>query len=286
MRLSSIVTLLLSVAALVLTLLCLFAGTTKSFLQSGDLLTLNVSRIGHGEAFNTSDGDGGLLSTLGNDLEGDLNNLLNDAADGVSDALNLTDFYTVHLMNYCDGFFEPNATDRHPKKNVTFCSSRDALFHFNPTKIVNDSLPKGISLDDIDWPKEVTDAEKAVKAASIVMFVFYCIGIGFAGLAVIGAIFGFFTEGRLSACGNFVLDVLALLTIGIASAVSTAIIVKATNAVNKYGNDIGVSATKGTTFLGLTWGATAAMLLAAFVSIAQCVAGRRHRSRSHGEKPY
>ena len=47
---------------------------------------------------------------------------------------------------------------------------------------------------------------------------------------------------------------MAFLTIGIASAVATAVIVKAVDALNKYGKDIGISATKGTTFLGLTWG--------------------------------
>lgn len=79
---------------------------------------------------------------------------------------------------------------------------------------------------------------------------------------------------------------MAFLTIGIASAVATAVIVKAVDALNKYGKDIGISATKGTTFLGLTWGATAAMLLASILSIAQCCAGRRHRTKTYAEKPY
>ena len=52
---------------------------------------------------------------------------------------------------------------------------------------------------------------------------------------------------------------------------------KATDAINKYGQDIGVSATKGTEFLGMSWGATAAMLVATILSIAQVCGGRRDK---------
>jgi len=41
MRLSAIFSLLCAIAALVLSVLLLFAGSTKSFLQHGDLLTVN-----------------------------------------------------------------------------------------------------------------------------------------------------------------------------------------------------------------------------------------------------
>lgn len=76
---------------------------------------------------------------------------------------------------------------------------------------------------------------------------------------------------------------LAFLSIGIASGIATAIIVKATNTINKYGEDIGIAAYKGGRFLGMTWAATALMLLAAIVSIAQCCGGRR-KDRQNGEK--
>jgi hypothetical protein len=74
--------------------------------------------------------------------------------------------------------------------------------------------------------------------------------------------------------------------LGIASAISTAIMVKVVNAINKYGDGIGIAATRGTTFLGLTWGAVAAMLLAAILSTVQCIAGRKHHRRSYSEKGY
>lgn len=76
---------------------------------------------------------------------------------------------------------------------------------------------------------------------------------------------------------------LAFLTLGIASAIATAVIVKAVNAVNKYGKGIGIAATMGGKFLGMTWAATGVMLLASIVSIAQCCVGRR-KMKQYGEK--
>jgi hypothetical protein len=70
---------------------------------------------------------------------------------------------------------------------------------------------------------------------------------------------------------------LSFLSLGIASAIATAIMVKATNAINKYGEPIGVSATRGTEFLGMAWGATAAMLVASIVAVAQVFASHRER---------
>jgi len=283
MRLSSIFTLACAIAAFVLSLLCLFAGSSKTFLQNADMLTLNISRIGHGSVFNTTDGDGGFFDNLINNLQGDINNLVNDVSSDIAQALDLPDFFNVHLMDFCEGSYAPNATAKDPRENITECSNRTTLFHFQPTKIIQDALPDGITLQDLHWPDEIQDAERTLKVASITMIVFYIIGIAFAGIAILTAICGIFTDGRLSASVNFLVDVLAFLTIGIASAISTAIIVKAVNTINKFGDDIGIAAYKGGTFLGMTWGATAVMLLASAVSIAQCCAGRR-RSKRYGEK--
>ena len=68
---------------------------------------------------------------------------------------------------------------------------------------------------------------------------------------------------------------MAFFTLGIASAISTTIIVKVVNAINKYGKDIGIAAYKGSDFLGMTWASVIIMLLASFVWVAECVSGRK-----------
>jgi hypothetical protein len=68
--------------------------------------------------------------------------------------------------------------------------------------------------------------------------------------------------------------------------VATAVIVIATNKINKYTSDVGIHATRGGKFLAMTWAATAVMLLASFVSIVQCCVGRREKRRRYGKEPY
>lgn len=282
MRASSILTLLCCAASLILSFLCLFAGHNRRFLSNGDLLTLNMSRLGYvGEVLNTTDGDGGFLDSLINDAQGEINDLINDATEDIANALNISDFYSVHIMNYCEGLFEPNSTlaaenGTKVHKNTTYCSPANALFHFNLTDVVANVLPDQISLSDIQWPDAITDAQNTIRTASIATVVLYILGIAFTGLALFGAIFGIITTGRVSACVNVILEFLAFLTSVIGSALATTVIVKAVNTLNKYGQDIGISATKGKLFLGMTWAATGLMFIATIVSVVQLVVGRRN----------
>jgi hypothetical protein len=112
-------------------------------------------------------------------------------------------------MNYCEGYYEPNTTvtrEEHPSENITHCSNRTGLFHFDPTAIIQSELGPDVNLTTIHWPSQIEDGIRAVEVASKVMFIFYCIGIGFAGLAVIGAAWGVLANGRISASANFMLD--------------------------------------------------------------------------------
>lgn len=60
-------------------------------------------------------------------------------------------------------------------------------------------------LDDLKWPDAIRDVVAVVETASKIMFVLYCMGIAATGLALVGAIFGVFTTGRLSAIVNLML---------------------------------------------------------------------------------
>jgi hypothetical protein len=111
------------------------------------------------------------------------------------------------------------------------------------------------------------------------MFVLYCIGIAFAALAFILALVSIFFSGRLSAFVNIIVDMIAFLAVGVASALATAISVKAAHIINEKGDRIGISAQKGSKFMILTWVATACLLVASLVWCFDCVVGRRNKSR-------
>lgn len=159
------------------------------------------------------------------------------------------------------------------------------MYSFNPRQTLQQELNEtghsNINLTDLKWPSQVDDGLHALKVASEATFVLYCIAIGFMAVAMLSALLSFSFEGRLSSFINVLIDWLAFLAIGIASAIVTAIITKATDLINKYGNDIGISAQKGGKFLVLTWVATGLMLVASMVWCFDCIVGRRSKAR-HG----
>ena len=101
----------------------------------------------------------------------------------------------------------------HPSKNVTKCSNQTATFHFDPAKAIQDELKPGINLTDLKWPSKVQDGITAVKLASNVMFVLYCIGIAAIGVALIGAFIGVFAAGRFAAMINTMLSFVSLVAL-------------------------------------------------------------------------
>ena len=101
----------------------------------------------------------------------------------------------------------------HPSKNVTKCSNQTATFHFDPAKAIQNELKPGINLTDLKWPSKVQDGITAVKLASNVMFVLYCIGIAAMGVALIGAVIGVFAAGRFAAMINTMLSFVSLVAL-------------------------------------------------------------------------
>jgi hypothetical protein len=57
---------------------------------------------------------------------------------------------------------------------------------------------------------------------------------------------------------------IGFLGLAIASAIATAIMVKGTNLVNLYGNEVGLYANQGNKYLAITWAATGVAFIAIF----------------------
>lgn len=259
---------------------------------------MNISRIGEEQLFNTSDSnsDNGLLSALGdltNQIEGDINNQISSLAGSIAEELGMEDFYSVHLLDYCEGMFTPgpvpNATlSKHDiHRNVSQCSNRTSMFTFDPTEAIERSINRSSVgqdassiLNKVNWPQELEDGVKALHIAFKAMFVLYCIAIGLAFLCLLLSI-----GGAVSPSGhrglpfiNVIMFLLAFLTMAVASAISTAVSEKGTDVVNKYGKAIGVSANVGHKYMGITWGATGALFLGSLLWCFTCIApGRKNR---------
>jgi hypothetical protein len=301
MRFLPVLPFLLCLVALILGFLCIFAGSKPNFLESYSILTLNVSRIGQNlvNASSSSSSSSSLSSFFHNLTDPIVNELeedLNDAAADLAEDLGLEDFYSIHIMDYCHGFFEPgpvkNASIHSIKRNVTGCSNTTGMFAFDPRAALERSLNSSGHLagttankvlDSLDFPDDIQKGLHALRAAFKAQFVLYCIALGFTFLTLLSCIFWFFTGGRLGACSDIILAFFAFLFMAIASSIATAIGVKGSNVINKYGDDIGISANRGTGFMGLTWAATACLLVASIVGCVGCFGVHRRRQ---GVRPY
>jgi small-conductance mechanosensitive channel len=205
----------------------------------------------------------------------------------------LQDFYSAHILTYCSGMYTPtslpNATlpESAIDKNVTDCSATRALFSFDPEQALTNSLTvAGVDLTfgDLPFPQEVQDGFVAVRVGFKAIFVLYVIGVAAAFLALLAGLGAVLKPGRLIALAGMGLAGLAFLAQGIASAVVTALTVRATDAVNKYGDRAGIEANRGDKFLALTWAATALLFVAAVVFLVDVLrpGGRKVRTEKHG----
>ncbi|PMD20083.1 hypothetical protein NA56DRAFT_704886 [Hyaloscypha hepaticicola] len=301
MRLSALFPLACAIVAFVLSMLCLFAGHKPGFMEEYHIVTLNTSTLGHNilSTATTSSGPtptatsiGSFFSSIAHNvsstIEGDINGIIGDVADKLAKELGIKQWYSLHLMDLCEGTFTPNATEKGASLNVSTCSNQTAMYHFDISKQLNKELeigPLHINLSTISWPSEIQDGLNALNTALDATFVLYAIGIAAAGCAILASLVAFFLHGsRLISFGNWGLATISFLSLLIASIIITVIQSKATNLINKYGNEIGVYAYKGQKYLILTWVAVAVMFLAMLAWVAEFCVGKRNRGREYTEK--
>jgi hypothetical protein len=290
MRLTALIPALCCTAALILSFLCLFAGHKANFMEDYSLLTLNTSAIG--QTLVSSSSDSSLSSTIMNlipdSIENSITNEINDQIGEIRQRLGVEDWYSMHMLNYCEGQYTPeeaaNATLKESdiSKNVTECAKSRAMYKFDPTRIIEEALNKtglDVTLSDLNWPEDIQKGIDTLNALMAAMFVLYIIAICLIFVALVASIFAVLSSGRLSACVNFLIATLAFLAIGLASALVTAVIVKGTDIINDKGKDIGLAAYWGGKFLALTWAATALMLIVLLAWIVEFCIGRRQNKR-------
>jgi hypothetical protein len=292
MRLTALIPALCCIAALILSFLCLFAGHKRAFMEDYSLLTLNTSAIGQTLLSPSSSSSSSLTSSILNLIPDSISNgitdEINDQIGELRQKLGIEDWYSMHMLNYCEGQYTPaesaNATLKESdiKKNTTQCAKSRAMYKFDPTMIIQEALNKtgvDVTLKDLNWPEDIQKGIDALNALMAAMFILYVVAICLIFVAFVAAIFAVVASGRLSACVNFLIATLAFLAIGLASALVTAVMVKGTHIINDKGKDIGLVAYKGGKFLALTWAATGLMLIVLLAWIVEFCVGRRQGKR-------
>lgn len=146
---------------------------------------------------------------------------------------------------------------------------------------MEDYLPNNSTLTGLHWPSAIETMEGTLKVASVALSVCYILGSTIVAVAVLLAFLNLFLGLRLVSWVILACDLVsclshpmsnhtadeqfALLAITSATVLSTLVIEKGVEALNHYGKEIGVTATKGTTFLGMTRAATVLILVATLV---------------------
>ncbi|CAE7202942.1 hypothetical protein CFE70_010510 [Pyrenophora teres f. teres 0-1] len=299
MRFLAILPVLCCTAALILSFLCLFAGHKKGFMEDYSLITLNTSAVGENVITKPSSSPSSTLSTLWDlipdSITNGVTNEINEQVDKFRERVGIEDFYSAHMLNYCQGQYTPgekaNATLRESdiSKNVTSCSKSRATYKFNPTQIIQSALDKSgldVTLSDLKWPEDLQNGIDALNALMAAMFVLYVISICLIFLTLLASALSFFlaTTSRLTPCVNLLIALLAFVAIGLASALVTAVMVKGTDVLNQHGDGVGLEANRGNKFLALTWAATGLMLVCVVAWVVGFCVGPKREKRGYGEK--
>ena len=248
------------------------AKVTTAHIETAVPRITKAAQITHAAASGVPRGTAAAESE-GQAIAGSVRNGLGHAAGDLAKALGLHDFYSAHLLNFCEGYFVPGAIPNASvpqssiSKNVTACSNMTTKQIFDPQSILQQQLSNsGVSIADIQWPEQITAGLDTLRAAQRAMVVLYYVTIGFMFLALVSTVANIFCCS--CGLGYFVMALgewVAVCALGLAAALVTGVAVKSADLINTYGNGIGVSANIGLKFLALTWIAWVVILVAAFL---------------------
>ncbi|KAL5359830.1 SUR7/PalI family-domain-containing protein [Aspergillus floccosus] len=172
-------------------------------------------------------------------------------------------------MAYCEGFLM-NDED----KNLTGCSNRTMLFSFDPAQVFAKETGNTTTLSDLGWPSSVTEDFQAFRLTSRGMSVFYCIGVGLAGLTILERLWWVVTRGPPQSVMELCSLLLSFMMFSIASIISTVIAFQFVDLINSHGESANVTAEYGRTFLGMTWAAAGLTLVGSIASLTMVMLDR------------
>jgi len=288
MRILAIVPILLTLAALIISFLCLFAGSKPNFMSGYEILSLNTSRVGQ-NLLQGSTGGGSTITNLIHNvtslLPSSITGEISSLTTSLAHELGIEDFYSMYALDYCEGAYTPtsvpNATfsKSHIHMNVTLCSPK-GKFNFTPGAAIQRTLDRtgtGVTLQDLDWPTSIDKDFGTLASLAKAIMGLYIASIVFTFLALIAAIVWLLSPEGRRLCGGLqsVMAFLAFVVFGVTSGLVTAVGVKGDHIIDKYGSDVGISANRSNKLLALTWAGVACLFIASIVGCFGCVFARR-----------
>lgn len=306
--------LLCSLASLILSLLLLFAGKSPNFMEDTHIIMLNTSSLGKNlvptatssdKPTSTDDGCGvgGILGKIcgsatsvaasaASEVGDKLDDIADDIADKLADKLGIKEFYSLHVMNACEGDFSPNATAKGAGFNVTKCTEPMKTAEYNLTALFDHELSVGplkLNLADLGFTKELQEEFDKIPKILLALAIFYILAVGFTGLALFASAAALVLvpqhgKSRLVVLANLAIAVLAALTLLVGSLVTTIGAKPAADKIDDFGEDIGLRASVGGKFLGMSWAAVGLMVIAVGYWVWEMMQSKKGGADRLGEK--
>ncbi|RKF56095.1 putative sur7 protein [Erysiphe neolycopersici] len=286
MRPLVIVPLACSLAGLVLSFLLIFAGNRPGFMKDFQIVTLNMSTLGHDILPKLSKAsptpilapEDDLLTSVSG-ITDQLNGIFDDIADDIVRSLGVQQFYNWHLRNFCEGMYEPSYKADNASFAVKDCSKPTASYHFKIGDIIDRELrlgPLHIGLKDLKWPDSLQKNFDMLSKALHAALAFYAISITATGLSIMTGLLVFFgNTSLLLSLTTWVLMGLSFFSLFVSSIIVVIVNSKSIKIVEENGSKIGIFAYKGHKYIALTWCSTFVMLLAVLSFGASIFFGRR-----------
>ncbi|OIW32207.1 hypothetical protein CONLIGDRAFT_572961 [Coniochaeta ligniaria NRRL 30616] len=288
------VPILCSLAATILAFLVLFAGKSPNFMEDAHIIMLNTSSLGKNLVPTATSGGGDQPSTTSSECSGlpgflakgcsaatsavgsvateaagFFSDVENDIADKLAAKLGIKEFYSLHVMDACEGDFSPNATATDAAYNVSSCTEPLKTAQYNITAKFDHELAVGplkLNLADLGFTKDLQDEFNKIPHLLMALAVIYILAVGFTGLSFLGSVaaLGLFNsaKARLVVLANLGMAGLAAILLLVGSLTTTVGAREAAHKLDDLGEDIGLRATAGGKFLGMTWAAAGLMIIA------------------------
>jgi hypothetical protein len=130
--------------------------------------------------------------------------------------LDMKEYYAIFVVNSCEGEYLPNYTSPDASAVLTKCKNPSLSRRFNLADTikdaineVNDVLGQDITTEDLNWPSGITNAFLYVESAGTALVIFNIAAIFFLVLAIIFAVIGLFSDGRVVSIALFVLSIVS-----------------------------------------------------------------------------
>lgn len=317
MKLVILVPLLCALASLVLSILLLFAGKSPNFMEDTHIIMLNTSMLGKNlvptptsgsdkpTSTDSGCGVGGFLGKICgsatsvaasavSEVGDTLDDIADDIADKLADKLGIKEFYSLHVLDACEGDFSPNATTPGAGYNLAKCTKPLDTGEYNVTQMFDHELrvgPLKLNLADLGFTKDLQNEFDRIPRILLALAVIYILAVGFTGLAFLAAVAAMvmlpgYGRSRLLVLMNLgivALGFLALLAGSLATTVGARPVV---NKINDFGEDIGLTAMVGRKFLGLTWAAVGLMAVALGYWVWELRESRKYGARQRLREKY